>query len=92
MFWTVGISFHSIKIAMEWCVCSFIQLQGREKEKEEEKKGKKGDKYTDESDMELPLPSVLISDPGGIKPEKGILKSGFGKMRFVFMLINSSIQ
>jgi len=74
-------------------MCMFIySITGTRKRKGREKKGKKGDKYTDESDMELPLPSVLISDPGGIKPEKGILKSGFGKMRFVFMLINSSIQ
>ena len=53
-----------------------------EKKKRKKKKGKKGDKYTDESDMELPPPPVIISDPGGAKPEKGILKSGFGEMRY----------
>ena len=56
-------------------MCMFIySITGTKKRKgRRKKKGKKGEKYTDESDMELPLPSVLISDPGGIKPEKGIL-------------------
>lgn len=46
------------------------------------KKSKKGRKSEDDSDLELPPPPVIISDPHSAKPEKGILKGAYNGVKY----------
>ncbi|XP_053373871.1 disintegrin and metalloproteinase domain-containing protein unc-71-like isoform X1 [Mercenaria mercenaria] len=46
------------------------------------KKNKKGVKSEDDSDLELPPPPVIISDPRSARPEKGILKGAYNGVKY----------